>query len=718
MRRLAAVCAGVLALLLCAGCEQLAGSLPGIPEKAERPAASPRAGRVGAGTRVALSTATEGAEIYYTTDGTAPDADKAKYQGPIIIDAALSIQAVAVKEGMEDSPVLEAAYTIDPNVVAAPTADPPAGEAAFGTELRLSTATEGAEIYYTIDGNEPDETKTKYAGTILIDQPLTVKAIALKEGMKGSAVMEAAYSIGEAAARAATPAAYPPAGGVDPGAAVALSTATEGAEIYYTADGSEPDRTKTRYTEPLSIAGAVTIKAIAVKAEWADSAVLTAAYAIKAALPSASPAAGEVLDGTLISLSTATEGAEIYYTLDGTAPDRAATKYAAGIPVNAALTIRAVAVKEGLADSDILTAAYTVKVAPPMASPGAGEVAAGALISLATSSADAEIYYTLDGSEPDRTGARYEAPLSLTAAATIKAIAVKEGLADSDTLAAAYTLSRPGAAARPSASPAPGAVDSGAAVSLSTSTEGAEIYYTLDGTEPDRTGTKYAAPIVITAGTTIKAIAVKEGLADSDTMTAAYSIKDKASAPTASPPPGAVDSGGTISLSTATEGAEIYYTLDGTAPDNTKAKYGAPISIIANTTIMAIAVKGGITDSDIATMSYTVKAAPPAASLPGGAVEYGAAVSLSTVTAGAEIYYTADGSAPDRTKTKYTAPISITAATTIKAIAVKDGLTDSGILTAAYTVTAAAPEASPPAGAAIFGAAIILSTPTPGAEIY
>jgi hypothetical protein len=717
-RTQALIALGGMLFVLYTGCEQLAGPQLETPERAAAPTASPRAGKVGAGTRVALSTGTEGAAIYYTIDGTAPDATKTHYQGSILIDAALTIKAVAVKDGIEDSEPLEAAYTIDPNVTAAPAAEPPAGEAAPGTEISLSTATEGAEIYYTTDGSAPDSSKTKYAGAIVLDAPLTIRAVAVKEGLKDSAVLEAAYTIGEAAARAATPTAYPPAGGVDPGATVALSTATEGAEIYYTADGTEPDRTKTRYTEPLSIAGAVTIKALAVKAEWTDSAVLTAAYMIKAARPSASPAAGEVLDGTLISLSTATEGAEIYYTLDGTAPDRASAKYAGGIPINAALTIRAAAVQEGLADSDILTAAYTGKTAPPVASPGAGEVAAGAPISLSTSTEGAEIYYTLDGTEPDRTKARYEAPLSLTAAATIKAVAVKEGFADSGIFAAAYILSRPGAAARPSTSPAPGAVDSGAAVSLSTSTEGAEIYYTLDGTEPDRTKTRYAAPIVIATGTTIRARAVKQGLEDSDTMTAAYTVKDRAAAPVASPPPGAVDSGAAVSLSTATEEAEIYYTTDGTAPDKTKTKYAAPLSITTSTTIRAAAVKEGLTDSDILVAVYTVKAAPPTASLPGGAVEYGAAVSLSTPIAGVEIYYTLDGSAPDRTKTKYAAPLSITAATTIRAMAVKEGLEDSGVITVAYTVTAAAPEASPSAGAVIFGAAVSLSTTTPGAEIY
>jgi hypothetical protein len=79
------------------------------------------------------------------------------------------------------------------------------------------------------------------------------------------------------------------------------------------------------------------------------------------AAPTASPAPGAVAPGTAVTLSTATPGAFIYYTLDGAAPTRAATLYAAPIPITAALTIKAVAVKEGMDDSGVLTAAYTVE---------------------------------------------------------------------------------------------------------------------------------------------------------------------------------------------------------------------------------------------------------------------------------------------------------------------------------------------------------------------
>lgn len=77
-----------------------------------------------------------------------------------------------------------------------------------------------------------------------------------------------------------TPTADPAAGAVDSGTAVKLSTATKGARILYTIDGSTPDMSSNVYTDPIVVTSAVTVKAIAVAEGYNPSAVLTAAYTI------------------------------------------------------------------------------------------------------------------------------------------------------------------------------------------------------------------------------------------------------------------------------------------------------------------------------------------------------------------------------------------------------------------------------------------------------
>lgn len=79
------------------------------------------------------------------------------------------------------------------------------------------------------------------------------------------------------------------------------------------------------------------------------------------------------------------------------------------------------------------------------------------------------------------------------------------------------------AAATPTAEPAAGAVAAGTTVELST-TPGAKIFFTTDGTTPDMSSERYTGPITISAAVTIKAIAVVDGKDPSTALSAAYTI--------------------------------------------------------------------------------------------------------------------------------------------------------------------------------------------------
>lgn len=48
--------------------------------------------------------------------------------------------------------------------------------------VALATTTAGAEIRYTLDGSEPDETSALYAGPVVVDRSLTLKARGFKPG--------------------------------------------------------------------------------------------------------------------------------------------------------------------------------------------------------------------------------------------------------------------------------------------------------------------------------------------------------------------------------------------------------------------------------------------------------------------------------------------------------------------------------------------------------
>ena len=76
------------------------------------PAFSVESGAVDSGTEVTITCGTEGANIYYTTDGTEPTAESTEYTDAISITEAVTLKAIAVKDGMNNSAVASASYTI------------------------------------------------------------------------------------------------------------------------------------------------------------------------------------------------------------------------------------------------------------------------------------------------------------------------------------------------------------------------------------------------------------------------------------------------------------------------------------------------------------------------------------------------------------------------------------------------------------------------------
>lgn len=141
---------------------------------------------------------------------------------------------------------------------------------------------------------------------------------------------------------------------------------------------------------------------------------------------------------------------------------------------------------------------------------------------------------------------------------------------------------------------------------LSLTSEEAEIYYTIDGTDPSLSSTKYAEPIQLNEGDTIiKAIAVSKKGVPSLTSEKTYSIKFPIEdAPAVSPSTGQYDKAMQIEVKVP-EGYEAYYTTNGSDPTTASTKYTGPIDMPEGETLFkAILVNAKGRTSGITTRNY------------------------------------------------------------------------------------------------------------------
>ena len=149
--------------------------------------------------------------------------------------------------------------------------------------------------------------------------------------------------------------------------------------------------------------------------------------------------------------------------------------------------------------------------------------------------------------------------------------------------------------AAPTFTPAAGTYSSAQSVTIGTTTIGASINYTTDGSTPSESaGTLYSSPVNISTTSTLQAIVFEDGYTDSSVTSGVYTLNLTCAAPTFNPVAGAYLTAQSVTISTTTGGASIRYTTNGTTPSSTAGTvYSSPVNISATSTLEAIAYKNG-----------------------------------------------------------------------------------------------------------------------------
>ncbi len=328
---------------------------PGFAWKVGKPTFSPPAGTYNSNQSVAISCATPGSTIRYTTDGTDPTSSSPVYSAALSITQSTTLKAKASKAGFSDSDVTTAVYTLK---VATPTFSPGGGTYTTAQTVTISDATPGVTIRYTTDGSDPTTLSAPYSGPVLLSTGTTLKAKGFQSGWADSDTATATYTynFGTLAAPTMSPGAGTYADSVD----VTLSAAPY-ATIRYTTNGSDPTASSTVYTTPIGLNVTTTLKAKAFHPDYTTSVTTTNVYTIQPATPAFSLAAGSYPAGQTVTITDATADATIYYTINGNDPTTSDSLIASGGAITLGnFTLKARAFKTGCVPSDVQSAAYTV----------------------------------------------------------------------------------------------------------------------------------------------------------------------------------------------------------------------------------------------------------------------------------------------------------------------------------------------------------------------
>jgi hypothetical protein len=655
----------------------------------QAPLFSVAAGTYSSTQSVALSTITAGATIYYTTDGSKPTTSSSVYTGRITVALTQTINAIAVVSGLATSPVATASYVIQP-VAASPVFSPGAGIYKANQAVTLTDAVAGSAIYYTTDGSTPTTSSTRYTGPVTVSANETISAIAAATNYTNSAVSSAAYVI---APPAPAPTFSVAAGTYPTSQIVQMSDSISGAVIYYTLDGTTPTAASNLYTGFVTVTTTATLQAIAVAKGYSSSAVTSSLYTIApyAPSPAFSVPGGTYSAAQALVITASVPGATIHYTTDQSTPTASSPVYTGPVTITGSKYVQAAAAAPGYTMSFITSGLYTITgtaVGTPLFSLPSGTYATAQTITITDPTAGASIYYTTNGSTPTKSSTLYTGPITVSANETLQAIGIKSGLANSSVGTATYVIGV--AAAAPNISLASGTYSVAQTVTITDTTPGAVIHYTVDGSTPTASSAAYSAPITVSASETVNAIAVATNYAASAVATASYVIAPIAPAPTFGITAGTYTSSLNVQVADAIAGAVIYYTLDGSTPTTASKVYSSYVTVTSTSTLKAIAVAKGYVNSAITSALYTIApyAASPVFSLAGGTYSSAQSLVITDATLGATIHYTTDQSTPTASSPVYTGPLTLTGSEYVQAVAVAQGYTTSFITSGMYTVIA------------------------------
>jgi hypothetical protein len=669
---------------------------------------------------------------YFTLDGSEPTLSSTTYTGPFTLVVNTTLKFFSVDTAGNAEAVKTETYVIDgmaPVTVASPTGG--AINSSRNVTLTCTDDNSGCvATYYTVDGSTPTPSSQVYTGPLTIANTTTLKFYSIDRAGNAEAVKTESYLYDTTAPVVVAT----PAGGTYNAARTVMLMCDDGASgsgcsaIRYTLDGTTPTASSATYSAPLSVAQSTTLQFFAVDVAGNASEVTTETYVIDTVAPvaTATPAGGLYNTQPSVVLTCTDSGgsgcAATHYTVDGSTPTTSSPVYSTPISLTASTTLKFFAV-DGVGNvGSVVTEQYTLDLVAPVTtvSPGAGQyhtVFTATLTCMDEGSGCKATYYTTDGSEPTTASDVYSGPIDIRQTTTLKFFSVDNAGNAEPMKSVAYDVTIDAAPPVVTAAPAGGSYTLAQSVVLRCNDGGGSgckaLHYTTDGSEPTTSSPEYTTALTVDANTVIKFLAEDNAGNVSAVKTETYVIDGAAPVTTASPAGGLYKTAQTVALACTDDNSgckATYYTMDGSTPTASSTKYTAPLSITGATTVKFFSVDNAGNAEAVKTEQYNVDGvAPVTTATPMGGL-YNASRTVTLVCTDdnsgcVATHYTTDGSTPTAISPTYSAPLNLTATTTLKFYSVDAAGNAEAVKTQVYTIDTVAPVTTNNPGAGLFESA-------------
>jgi hypothetical protein len=645
---------------------------------AAMPIISPATGTYTSSQTVTITDSTAGSNIFYTLDGSPPSPSSTPYPNPFTVSATTTVKAIATASGFSQSPTATSVITINSQPPAAtPMISPVTGTYSSAQTVTITDSTASPSIFYTLDGSPPSPSSTPYTNPFTVSTTTTVKAIATASGFTQSNTATSVITIQSGGSTAINFAS----GFTTIGLSLNGQAKLNGSRLQLT-DGGASEASSAWFTTAVNVQAFTTDFAMQLINPNADGMTFAIQNAGTTALgplggglgygpgaPGGTPgiptsvavkfdlfqnaqeginSTGLYTNGASPTSPAITLGGgvnlhsgdifQVHMTYDGTTLTMTITDTVTNATFTTSWTINIPATVGGntafvgftggtggqTATQQIISWTYSSNgstqppAATPVISPATGTYTSSQTVTITDSTASPNIFYTLDGSPPSPSSTPYTNPFTVSTTTTVKAIATASGFSQSPMATSVITINSQSPAATPVISPATGTYTSSQTVTITDSTAGSNIFYTLDGSPPSPSSTPYTNPFTVSTTTTVKAIATASGFTQSNTATSVITIQSGGS-PTINFASGFTATGLSSNGRTTLNGTRLRLT-DGGQLEASSAWFATPVNVQTFTTDFSLQLTNPNADG----MTFTIQNAGTTALGPlGGGLGYG-----------------------------------------------------------------------------------------------